>query len=164
VGQGDQVRRHQGRLIGGGRSGGRLSMADHEQTITGTWNRSPDAVKLVDAHHHLWDLSLNYYPGLTDKPNQNFFLGSIDALRRNYLAEDYLRDVHDHNVLTTVHVEAEMSRDSQIKETQWLSQVNETHGFPGAIVAHAWFHKTMRRKLSRDRRSIRWCAAFVLSP
>ena len=33
-----------------------------------------------------------------------------------------------------------MSRDSQIKETQWLSQVNETHGFPGAIVAHAWFH------------------------
>ena len=33
-----------------------------------------------------------------------------------------------------------MSRDSQIKETQWLSQVNEMHGFPGAIVAHAWFH------------------------
>jgi predicted TIM-barrel fold metal-dependent hydrolase len=115
-------------------------MADHEQTITGTWNRSPDAVKLVDAHHHLWDLSLHYYPGLTDKPNQKFFLGSIDTLRRNYLAEDYLRDAHDHNVLTTVHVEAEMSRDSQIKETQWLSQVNEMHGFPGAIVAHASFH------------------------
>jgi predicted TIM-barrel fold metal-dependent hydrolase len=95
---------------------------------------------LVDAHHHLWNLDLHYYPGLTDKPNKNFFLGSIDALRRNYLAENYFRDSCDHNVLTTVHVEAEMSRDSQIEETRWLSQVNEKHGFPGAIVAHAWFH------------------------
>jgi predicted TIM-barrel fold metal-dependent hydrolase len=110
------------------------------QTIAGDWNSAPHAVKLVDTHHHLWNLDLHYYPGLTDKPNQNFFLGSIDALRRNYLAKDYLRDSRDHNVLTTVHVEAEMSRDSQIEETRWLSQVNGKHGFPGAIVAHAWFH------------------------
>jgi predicted TIM-barrel fold metal-dependent hydrolase len=68
--------------------------------------------------------------GLSDKPNPEFFLGSMDALRRNYLAEDYLRDSCNHNVLTTVHVEAEMSRDNQIEETRWLSQVNENYGFP----------------------------------
>jgi predicted TIM-barrel fold metal-dependent hydrolase len=115
-------------------------MAEHPPTISGIWNQSPDAVKLVDAHHHLWNLDLHYYPGLSDNPNRNFFLGSIDRLRRNFLAEDYLRDSRDHNVITTVHVEAEMSRDSQIEETRWLSKVNDKHGFPGAIAAHAWFH------------------------
>jgi predicted TIM-barrel fold metal-dependent hydrolase len=115
-------------------------MANDPQTISGAWNPSPHAVKLVDAHQHLWNLDLHQYPGLSDKPNSEFFLGSIDALRRNYLAEDYLRDSCSHNVLTTVHVEAEMSRDNQIEETRWLSQVNENYGFPGAIVAHAWFH------------------------
>src|SRR5258706_6709700 len=109
-------------------------------TIEGAWNPSPEAVTLVDAHHHLWDLEHNYYPGKGDKPDPNFFLGSNDALKRNYLPEDYLRDACGHNVLTTVHVEAEMSRDNQIGETRWLSQLNAEYGFPGATVAHAWFH------------------------
>src|SRR6267142_233424 len=79
-------------------------------------------------------------PWLTDKPDSNFFLGPIDALKRNYLPEDYIRDSRKHNVLTTVHVEAEMCRDNQIQETRWLSELSERYGFPGAIVAHAWFH------------------------
>lgn len=110
------------------------------RTITGVWNPSPEAVTLVDAHHHLWDLKQNYYPGLSDKHNPDFFLGPKDALKRNYLPPDYLRDVGRHNVVKTVHVEAEMSRDNQIGETRWLSQVNAEYGFPNAIVAHAWFH------------------------
>jgi predicted TIM-barrel fold metal-dependent hydrolase len=69
-----------------------------------------------------------------------FFLGSTEALRRNYLPKDYLNDSSGHNVLTTVHVEAEMSRDNQIEETRWLSQMNAEYGFPGGIVAHSWFH------------------------
>src|SRR5262249_18292395 len=60
--------------------------------------------------------------------------------KRNYLPDDYLRDSRAHNVLTTVHCEAEMDRTKQIAETEWLTQVNARHGFPGAIVAHAWFH------------------------
>ena len=112
----------------------------HPRTIAGGWVSSPGAVKLVDAHHHLWNLACNHYPWLSNQPNQHFLLGPYDALKRNYLPEDYLRDARGHNVLTTVHVEAEMSRDNQIEETRWLSQLNEEYGFPGAIVAHAWFH------------------------
>jgi predicted TIM-barrel fold metal-dependent hydrolase len=111
----------------------------HPRTIAGGWDSAPGAVKLVDAHHHLWNLACNHYPWLSDQP-KHFFLGPYDALRRNYLPEDYLRDTRGHNVLTTVHVEAEMSRDNQIDETRWLSQLNKDYGFPGAIVAHAWFH------------------------
>jgi predicted TIM-barrel fold metal-dependent hydrolase len=112
----------------------------YPKTISGTWKVSPDAVMLVDGHHHLWDLERNYYPWLSDKADPHFFLGSTDTLRRQYLPDDYLRDARDHNVLTTIHVEGEMSRDNQIGETRWLSQLNGACGFPGAIVAHAWFH------------------------
>jgi ABC-type dipeptide/oligopeptide/nickel transport system ATPase component len=29
--------------------------------------------------------------------------------------------------------------EKQIAETQWLTEINKSYGFPGAIVAHAWF-------------------------
>jgi predicted TIM-barrel fold metal-dependent hydrolase len=43
------------------------------KTIHGEWLRSDDAVTLIDAHHHLWDLSRNYYPWLSDWPERLFF-------------------------------------------------------------------------------------------
>jgi predicted TIM-barrel fold metal-dependent hydrolase len=110
------------------------------RTISGKWNDSLEAVSLIDAHHHLWDLKANYYPFLSDKPEPHFFLGDYGAIRRNYLPADYLGDSKGHNVLTTVHCEAEMDRNRQVAETEWLTEVNARHGFPGAIVAHAWFH------------------------
>src|SRR5215813_1370732 len=33
-----------------------------------------------------------------------------------------------------------MDRTRQVAETEWLTEVNAHHGFPGAVVAHAWFH------------------------
>jgi predicted TIM-barrel fold metal-dependent hydrolase len=45
-----------------------------------------------------------------------------------------------HNVLATVHVEAEWDRADQVGETRWISEISARHGFPNAIVAHAWFH------------------------
>ena len=109
-------------------------------TIRSEWNEAPGAVTLIDAHHHLWDLKANRYPFLTNQPEPHFFLGPYDAIKRNYLPEDYLRDSSAHNVLTTVHCEAEMDRSGQVAETRWLTEVNARYGFPGAIVAHAWFH------------------------
>lgn len=110
------------------------------QSIGRTWNESELAVTLVDAHHHLWDLNRNYYPWLTDRPEKHFFLGNYSALRRDYLPTDYLRDSQNHNVLMTVHCEAEWDRADQVGETRWVSEMNALHGFPNAIVAHAWFH------------------------
>jgi len=108
-------------------------------TIHGQWRDDPDAVTLVDAHHHLWDLGANYYPWLSDHP-EPFFLGPYDDLKRNYLPDDYRRDAAGHNVVGTVHVEAEWNRADQVGETRWLSAVAAQAGFPTAIVAHAWFH------------------------
>jgi len=108
-------------------------------TIHGAWLTDPSAVTLIDTHHHLWDLKHIYYPWLTDKPMDHFFIDDISGLQRNYLPEDYRRDARNHNVLKTVHVEAECDRSRQIAETEWLTAVHERHGMPTAIVGHAWF-------------------------
>ena len=111
-----------------------------QTTIHGPWRDHPDAITLIDAHHHLWDLGANHYPWLTGPLSPHFFMGDYTHLKRNYLPEDLRRDAAGHNVLKTVHVEAEMDRDLQVAETRWLTTMSELHGLPSAIVAHAWFH------------------------
>ena len=108
-------------------------------TIHGHWNGSPGAVTLIDAHHHLWDLTQGKHPWLCGSEEKPFFMGDYRPLKRNYLPEDYRRDAAGHNVLTTVHCEAEWDRADQVGETRWISEIHARHGFPGAIVAHAWF-------------------------
>ena len=109
-------------------------------TIHGPWRGDEDALGLVDAHHHLWDLCANYYPWLSDKVEPAFFLGDYGAIRRDYLPDDYRRDAAGHKVLASVHCEAEWDRADPVGETRWVSAVSARHGFPNAIVAHAWFH------------------------
>jgi predicted TIM-barrel fold metal-dependent hydrolase len=84
-------------------------------------------------------LSQQKHPNLVGEPRHDFFMGDDSALRRNYLPEDYRKDAAGHNVLTTVHCEAEWDRADQIGETRWITQIHQQYGFPGAIVAHAWF-------------------------
>lgn len=97
---------------------------------------------IVDAHHHLWQLSGGplYYPWLQDAKPHEFFLGDYAKLKRDYLPADYRRDSAGLGVVQTVHVEAECSRDQQVAETEWLTALHAKEGMPNAIVAHAWFH------------------------
>lgn len=97
---------------------------------------------IVDAHHHLWQFAGGslHYPWLHDPTPHAFFLGDYGALKRDYLPPDYRRDAAGHNVVKTVHVEAECRRDQQVAETRWLAQLNDRYGMPDAVVAHAWFH------------------------
>lgn len=109
------------------------------ETIHGAWNDAPDAVTLIDAHHHLWDLSMRKHPNMLGGPRHDFFMGDNSAIRRNYLPDDYRRDAAGHNVLATVHCEAEWDRADQLGETRWVASMHAAHGIPTAIVAHAWF-------------------------
>ncbi|MES2186584.1 MAG: amidohydrolase family protein [Pseudomonadota bacterium] len=100
-----------------------------------------DPVALVDAHHHLWDLGRHRYPWLQDAVEDDFFLGDYTDLRRDYLPADYQADTRNQRVVATVHVEAERARDDQLGETAWLHAVHTRHGFPNAVVAHAWLDR-----------------------
>ena len=102
---------------------------------------TPDDIAIVDAHHHLWDLTHLHYPWLTGPPHTGFFLGDNTPIRSNYLPADYRQDSAKHNVVATVHCEAEGDRDFQIQESEWITEINAQHGFPNAIVGHAWFDR-----------------------
>ena len=96
-----------------------------------------DDLPIVDAHHHLWDLEGELrYPWLTN--NEHSYMGENSALRRTYMPDEYKRDCALHNVIATVHVEAECDRSMQVAETRWLTRISALHGMPNAIVAHAW--------------------------
>ncbi|HSV57653.1 MAG TPA: amidohydrolase family protein [Variovorax sp.] len=103
---------------------------------------SPDDMPIVDAHHHLWDLSRGRYPWLQqDYDPGKFFLGDYQRLRNNFMPADYLTAAAGYNVVATVHVEAERDRGEQVTETVWLHEQHALHGFPNAIVAHAWLDR-----------------------
>ena len=101
-----------------------------------------ERMAVVDAHHHLWDLSRGRYPWLQQAYDpEAFFLGDYASLRRDFLPSDYRAASAGVEVLATVHVEAERDRSEQVAETAWLHEMNALHGFPHAVVAHAWFDR-----------------------
>jgi predicted TIM-barrel fold metal-dependent hydrolase len=96
-----------------------------------------DDLPIVDAHHHLWDLDGPIrYPWLHS--GDHTFLGDYSRIRRSYLPPEFRRDTALHNVIATVHIEAECDRSQQLAETEWLTRMHASHGMPNAIVAHAW--------------------------
>lgn len=97
---------------------------------------------IVDAHHHLWDLSAGHYPWLQDEYNRDtFMLGDYAALTSDFLHADYVAARSGVRVMATVHIEAERSRGEQLAETRWLHETKLQWGFPNAVVAHAWLDK-----------------------
>lgn len=95
--------------------------------------------RIVDAHHHLWDLSAGSYPWLQEEYNRDtFILGDYAALTNDFLHADYVAARSGVKVMATVHIEAERSRVEQLAETRWLHETKTQWGFPNAVVAHAW--------------------------
>jgi predicted TIM-barrel fold metal-dependent hydrolase len=66
-------------------------------------------------------------------------------------------------VIATVHVEAERSRLEQVAETAWLHDVHARHGFPNAVVAHAWFDRQDSEECLFAQSRFRWCAASAVN-
>lgn len=106
---------------------------------------------IVDAHHHLWDLSRGRYPWLQqDYDAENFFLGDYRPLCRDFLPADYREASAGCRVIATVHVEAERDRSEQVAETAWLHEQHAQHGFPNAVVAHAWLDRPETEQRLRE--------------
>ena len=98
-----------------------------------------DDLPIVDAHHHLWDLEGPIsYPWLKPGSGEHSYMGDNAAIRRTYLPAEYRRDTALHNVIATVHIEAECDRRFQVAETEWVTGIAKSTGMPKAIVAHAW--------------------------
>ncbi len=95
------------------------------------------APRIIDAHHHLWDLQANHYPWLSDRVGPRMY-GDYAAIRRNYLVDDLRRDIGRWPVVASVHVQAEHDSADPERETRWLQQqADRNPGLPQAIVAYA---------------------------
>ena len=73
-----------------------------------------NSVKIIDAHHHLWNLDDNYYPWLCDPPVDPRAKATA-ALRSNYLLEDFRADGASQNVVKSVHVQAEFDPSGSVQ-------------------------------------------------
>lgn len=90
---------------------------------------------IVDAHHHLADLSRSY-PWLEGEPVKRYH-GDDVPLRRNYFLPDYLADTKNLNLIGSVHIE-NGAADSKA-EAAWVHQVIRENGLPTAQVAKVDF-------------------------
>lgn len=97
-------------------------------------------MKIVDAHHHLWDLNANHYPWLLDPTTPRLY-GDHSRICKDYLLDDYIADMARQDIVKSVHVQADSDFADPVRETRWLQSLSKRadnpHGFPNAIVAFA---------------------------
>jgi predicted TIM-barrel fold metal-dependent hydrolase len=91
---------------------------------------------IIDAHHHLWDLSLGKHPWLAPQAGEHGGLGDLGPLRTNYLPQTYRRDAARQRIVATVHVEAGWRHDESLGETRWLESLDKSDGVAARYVAH----------------------------
>ena len=97
-------------------------------------------LEFVDTHVHFYDMhhpDLFYGHWQPSVPHP--FLGwQIQKLaERDYLAEDYIAEIRNANVIKAIHVQAAIGSKDPVKETEWLQAAADRTGYPHAIVAYA---------------------------
>jgi predicted TIM-barrel fold metal-dependent hydrolase len=90
--------------------------------------------RIVDAHHHLWDLNACHYPWLMARGVCRFF-GDPTPIQKNYLVDDFREDATDYKLVASVHVQVGVPPGDELKETAWLQKTGDDTGLPTAIVA-----------------------------
>ncbi|MBS0546954.1 MAG: amidohydrolase family protein [Proteobacteria bacterium] len=110
-----------------------MTLFDTLQATTGF------STPIVDAHHHLWDLSAGHYPTKQDQYDNNFFLGDYRKICRDYMPDDYVDALNGYNVIGSVHIQAARAMDEQVAETEWLGTMNRQFGLPSVVVGHVSF-------------------------
>lgn len=78
---------------------------------------------IIDAHHHLWPYGRGRHPWLHEAARP---MGGMEALRRDYLAGEYLADAAGAGVVATVHVEASWTGGPEGEETAWLDDADRS--------------------------------------
>lgn len=75
---------------------------------------------MIDAHHHLWDLSAVNYPWLM-ATGVNRFFGDPSPIQRNYLIEEFRRDAAAEGISGSVHIQ--VGAEDGLEEAKWVQAV-----------------------------------------
>jgi predicted TIM-barrel fold metal-dependent hydrolase len=89
---------------------------------------------VIDAHHHIWrQADMPWLSG----PMQPRIFGPYQSIRRNYLVDEFLRDLAGTGVVKSVYVQANWPKENFEQEVAWVSQVADQSGWPHGIVGYA---------------------------
>lgn len=91
--------------------------------------------RIIDAHHHLWDLTAEHrYPWLMEQGVVRFF-GDPAPIQRDYQVADFRANIGDLPVVASVHVQVGVAPGDELAETLWLQEQNQRYGLPNAVIA-----------------------------
>lgn len=93
----------------------------------------PNAI--IDAHHHLWDLTTINYPWLSEIGTHRFF-GDPAPIQKNYLVSDYKADFAGLPIVKSVHIQVGACDLDVVNETAWLQGCADKCEYPHGIVAY----------------------------
>ncbi|WP_298632844.1 amidohydrolase family protein [uncultured Umboniibacter sp.] len=91
---------------------------------------TPD--RIIDSHHHLWDLAKVHYPWLIQRGVTRFF-GDPTAIQRDYLSADFQSDHGKLNVVDSVHIQ--VGAENGLNEAQWIDVQANDNRLPSAQVS-----------------------------
>ena len=89
---------------------------------------------MIDAHHHLWDLSKVHYPWLEAKGVVRFF-GNPTPIQRNYLLKEFRENAKVEGFLASVHIQ--VGAADPVAEAMWIDSIAEANpDWPLVQVVH----------------------------
>jgi predicted TIM-barrel fold metal-dependent hydrolase len=91
--------------------------------------------RIIDAHHHLWDLDACHYPWLMEQGVVRFF-GDPADIQRNYLADELRKDASNYELAGSVHIQVGVAEGDEVAESLWLDEAANNDGLPSALVAY----------------------------
>ncbi len=75
---------------------------------------------MIDAHHHLWNLSSVHYPWLMARGVERFF-GDPTPIQRNYLIDEFRAEATAQGITASVHIQ--VGAEDSMAEAQWVLSV-----------------------------------------
>ena len=103
-------------------------------------------MKLIDAHHHYWDLVTNNHPWLCEEPRIPFRYGDYSALCKEsmpqFMPDDYDRVSRGWKIDATVTMDGEWTPDDPAGEAIWMQQLANDTDRPAAHAAQAWLDRS----------------------
>ncbi|MGI9420057.1 MAG: amidohydrolase family protein [Geminicoccaceae bacterium] len=98
-------------------------------------------MKIIDAHHHLWDPVQNDHPWLRDEPMIPFRYGDYLPIRKRFMLEDYDALAAGWNIIANVTMEGEWNPADPTGEAIWMQKLADETGRPSAHVAQCWLDR-----------------------
>lgn len=92
------------------------------------------ALRIIDAHHHLWNLDDIKHTWLAERGVMRFF-GDPAPIQKNYFAPDFKSDHGDLPIVGSIHVQCGVAPEHNVKETEFVQAQSDRHGMANAIVA-----------------------------